>query len=448
MDMYTNAMNKNATINLSHTVTLRKLDTTVGSTTDGLFGLTKYPAKFIPQVVNYALDSWLASKPRATYLVTDPFAGVGTVGISAHLRGLKSELWDINPLVSYYNQAHAIVLSSQLSVNHLASALIDSLNNFCLDDLDCKCLVVPVDLKSRQYLSNWYHPLIFSFVSHLWQLYYNCSDEQKALLLAPLLRVSNKWSYNDLQRQKLCRSDKKTYEVNSWTSNPKWTQQFLQELIRYINNAANRYANHKTQAPWQYDASITVISPNLNVSTPSNLNETLPVGHGDVVVSSPPYLQSQEYIRASKLSLLWLGHSLDEVRIRSKMEIPYCKVLPTQEIASPTFYSVRRYYEQAGNKRALAILDSYFTNTINALERASQSATDMYLFVGSANLYGISVPLHTIFSEHFVHKLGWSHKFTLNDRIVAKTLFKTLVNPATNRKDCRMNTEQLIWLSR
>jgi len=430
---------------LSNTVTLRDLDTTVDSTTDELFGLTKYPAKLIPQLVNYPLDNWLANKragnsPRVQYLVTDPFAGVGTVAISAHLRGLKSELWDINPLTDHYNQAHAVVLSSQSSVSHLASALTDRLDDLRLYDLDCEYPVLPLDLKSIQYLGNWYHSSIFSLVSHLWHVYYNSPDEQKALLLAPLLRVTNKWSYNDLQRQKLCRSDRKTRDVHSWLRNPNWRQEFLQELIEHVNDAANRYADHKLRAPWQYDTSITIISPDRNA--------TLPVGHGNVVITSPPYLQAQEYIRASKLPLLWLGHSLDEVRTRSQMEIPYCQPLPTQEIASPMFDHVRRYYDRDNNKRALAVLDSYFTNTVNALERASQSATDIYLIVGSANLYGTTVPLHIIFSEHFVHKLDWSHRSTLHDRIVAKTLFKTPVNPATNRIDQRMDTEQLVWLSR
>jgi len=430
---------------ISNTVTLRDLDTTVDSTTDGLFGLTKYPAKFIPQLVNYPLDSWLANKtagngPQVQYLVTDPFAGVGTVAISAHLRGLKSQLWDINPLMGHYNHAHAVVLSSQSPVIHVASALTNRLHDLRLYNPDCEYPVLPLDPKSIQYLGDWYHPLIFSFVSHLWHVYYNAPDEQKALLLAPLLRVTNKWSYNDLQRQKLCRSDRKTRSVNSWLSNPNWRQEFVKELIDHVNDAANRYADHKLQAPWHYDTSITILSPDRNVP--------LPVGHGNVVITSPPYLQAQEYIRASKLSLLWLGHSLDEVRARSKMEIPYCEPLPTQEITSPMFDHVRRYYDRDNNKRALAVLDSYFTNTVNALERASQSATDIYLTVGSANLYGTSVPLHIIFSEHFVHKLGWSHRFTLHDRIVAKTLFKTPVNPATNRIDQRMATEQIVWLSR
>ena len=339
----------------STTVTLRDLDTTVVSTTDGLFGLTKYPAKFIPQMVNYPLDSWLAKKAavgssQGQYLVTDPFAGVGTVAISAHLRGVASELWDINPLMGHYNRAHAAVLSSQSPIMQLATALTDRLHNLRLDDLDREHPVLPLRSESVHYLGDWYHSSIFVLVSHLWQVYYDSPDEQQALLLTPLLRVTNKWSYNDLQRQKLCRSDRKTRLVNSWLDNPSWRQEFVQELIDRVDDAARRYTDHQRRAPRHYGASITIISPDQNA--------TLPVGHGDVVITSPPYLQAQEYIRASKLSLLWLGHSLDEVRTRSKLEIPYCQPLLTQEIASPTFDQVRQNYERDNNKRALALLDS------------------------------------------------------------------------------------------
>jgi hypothetical protein len=41
-------------------------------------------------------------KHSATYIVADPFANIGTVGISVYLRDLKIELWDINLYVSYY----------------------------------------------------------------------------------------------------------------------------------------------------------------------------------------------------------------------------------------------------------------------------------------------------------------------------------------------------------
>ena len=49
------------------------------STTYGTFGLYKYPAKFIPQVIAYALSNYGSQGMH----VIDPFAGYGTVGTVA-----------------------------------------------------------------------------------------------------------------------------------------------------------------------------------------------------------------------------------------------------------------------------------------------------------------------------------------------------------------------------
>ena len=83
------------------------------------------------------------------------------------------------------------------------------------------------------------------------------------------------------------------------------------------------------------------------------------------------------------------------------------------------------------------MLQSYFTNSFKVLEKASANANEMYLFVGSAGLHGTIIPLDIIFAEHFVQELGWNHVVTLQDRIVAKSLFKAAVNPATGRPDLR-----------
>jgi hypothetical protein len=91
----------------SATISFRDLDSSVTSTTDGLFGITKYPAKFIPQVVNYIPDREASAKA-----ITDPFAGVEITGLSAHIRHKDTELWDINSMLLHYHKSHRLVLES------------------------------------------------------------------------------------------------------------------------------------------------------------------------------------------------------------------------------------------------------------------------------------------------------------------------------------------------
>ncbi len=60
-----------------------------------MFAIYQYPAKFIPQVVAYAIKEY--AEPGMT--VFDPFAGYGSAGIVARLYGLNYELWDLNPML-------------------------------------------------------------------------------------------------------------------------------------------------------------------------------------------------------------------------------------------------------------------------------------------------------------------------------------------------------------
>lgn len=43
----------------------------------------------------------------------------------------------------------------------------------------------------------------------------------------------------------------------------------------------------------------------------------------NLLITSPPYLQAQEYIRSTKMELFRLGYNEEYIRILSKKEIPY-----------------------------------------------------------------------------------------------------------------------------
>ncbi|MCS7263017.1 MAG: hypothetical protein NZ560_06365, partial [Aquificaceae bacterium] len=45
----------------------------------------------------------------------------------------------------------------------------------------------------------------------------------------------------------------------------------------------------------------------------------------ELLLTSPPYLQAQEYIRSKKLELFWLGHTQEQVSQLSERENPHRK---------------------------------------------------------------------------------------------------------------------------
>ena len=164
----------------------------------------------------------------------------------------------------------------------------------------------------------------------------------------------------------------------------------------------------------------------------------------DILITSPPYLQSHEYIRQAKMDLFWLGFSEEDVRRLSRLEIPYRDVQP-QPIYSETYL---KWENQIENPRLRKIFNNYFWGVLGALTRLQTRITSyMFLFVGRASMRGSSVPIDQIFIEHF-SSIGWSHEVTLVDRIVARRLFSYKANPATHLVDKRTPTEHLVILKR
>jgi DNA modification methylase len=84
-------------------VIFRDLMPEIPSTTYATFGLYKYPAKFIPQVIAYALTNY----GRPGMSVIDPFAGYGTVGMVARLCGTSSIPKTSLTLLSHYQVVQA-----------------------------------------------------------------------------------------------------------------------------------------------------------------------------------------------------------------------------------------------------------------------------------------------------------------------------------------------------
>ncbi len=101
-------------------VVFRDLVPYLPSTPYGTFGLYRYPAKFIPQVVAYVIERYGIRGQT----ILDPFAGCGTSGLTARLFGLNYELWDLNPLLEIL---HEIAIMKPSSVD--SSAIVNEMAN-------------------------------------------------------------------------------------------------------------------------------------------------------------------------------------------------------------------------------------------------------------------------------------------------------------------------------
>jgi len=396
-------------------VSFRSLVRGIPSTTYATFGLYRYPAKFIPQVIAYVLDEY--GRPGMT--VFDPFAGYGTAGVVSRVYGHSYELWDLNPLLDVFHKA-ATMEPKEVDLDSVLLRIKTTREVF---------------MPKWSNLGYWFPEEFLPVLSRAWGLYHSITEDWlKLLMVIPLLRTTRYFSYDDTQRQKLSKSPKSRARIDSLLLN-NWQDLFYAKLRQNMANILRRATEYQTLSPKPVNAVV--------MSGIDTLNMKLSEGR-DILITSPPYLQAQEYMRQAKMDLFWLGFSEAEVKELSKKEIPYRAVQPCS-ILSKTYCDLSKKISEPHIKRTF---DRYFWGILGALTRLQEQISSyLFLFVGPATIRGRPVPIDRIFTEHFVN-LGWTHEATLKDAIVARQMFLYKNNPATGLKDERMRTENLVVLHR
>lgn len=396
-------------------VVFRHLAEEIPSTTYATFGLYRYPAKFIPHVISYALKTYA----RPGMSVFDPFSGYGTVGVVARLYGNDYELWDLNPLLKHL---HAVSIMKPINAD--VDGIVHKMTSW-------KKEFIP-DWSNVAY---WFPEEVLHQIKRIWGFYHSLEDARiKQILLVPLLKTTRVFSYNDAKRQKLSRS--RIAERKVQTILAKDWHHFLFRMIRDgLRDVLEKLHEYQELNPKSVRSTVKAGVDGLSLTLEKER---------DILITSPPYLQAQEYIRATKMDLFWLGYPEATIKELGKKEIPYREV-PVCEIYSPTY---RHCLKHITEEHMRQVFERYFCGILGALTRHQEKVRDrMLLFVGSATIRSKPIPIGQIFAEHF-SAYGWTHEVTLVDTIVSRAMFFYKENPATGLNDKRMSTEHLVVLSR
>ena len=409
-------------------VLFRELVRDVPSTTYATHDLYMYPAKFIPQVVRYAIERY--TEPGDW--VFDPFAGYGTVAIEATLTGRNAMLWDLNPITKVLT--YASIYRGQVL-----------LRDFEVDWDYGKAF------KPRWSNITYWHPREFlDALSRAWGYWHSevfgkvktPEELSKAFLVAiPLLKITRYFSYADEEIAKTYKSRYAEEKVRKLLSTD-WKSKMREAYWDYVRKVVDKVNEYQRFGPkdaevivrtsWREDGRFTVFD-----ALRERLNRDV-----DLMITSPPYLQAQEYIRSFKIELAWLGFTGDDLRILSSREIPY-NAPPQVEVNSRIYREYREKIRALGHPKLLELYDTYFKSLAYFLNNNYQRINVMAIFVGPVKVRNIRIPIDEILREH-LESLGFTHVETLIDRIVSRRLFKSRVNPATGLEDERTPTEHLL----
>ena len=381
-------------------VSFRELVPEINDTGYLTHAIFAYPAKFIPQVVRYAITTYT----KEGDWIVDPFAGSGTVGVEAYLCKRNAVLLDLN-----------------LLLNHIMPLKVYS-GKERLREADLYKLLEGMKESKHQFIPNWsniaywYAPEILEVLSQYWGFINNADDwVYSTIIKSALLKASKRFSYTEDRTPKLARSKRKLRAIDELLKE-NWREQLdemihslslktLKSLNDFVMHTQHHLSEHHGQVEFQGGVDSSY------VAVPREC---------DALITSPPYLQAQEYIRSTKMELFWLGHTEEEIRGLSRLEIPYRKA--DRVIQTETLDKIRAMLSRDDLRKRL---DSYFCHTVNALENAMNQLKPnaaACIFVGNPRIDGITVELWRILAEYFTEH-GFVFEKIYEDRIQTRQLF-------------------------
>jgi DNA modification methylase len=368
--------------------------------------LHSYPAKLLAEIPNFFLSNTVLSRPGE--LVLDPFCGTGTVLLEAARHGRKCIGADSNPLAR---------LIARVKLNTVRECEVRS----AIQNIRRVApTIMPKRFADVVNIDYWYHP----HVKKQLQQIATVIDRMPASAVKDYVRVCFSQCARDVSKADprlsvpvVLRNDQ--YPVRHPLADR--TKRRIARLRRI--NVLNKFCGVVEEnlrcvtepIAGKRRANLTLISNAAQIST------GLEPGSVQLVITSPPYLGAQKYIRASSLSLGWLGLCrADQLKALERKSIgrehfpkDTCAVLPAIGIAAAD----RRVADTARQNPVRAkIANAYLTEmkgVIQQLAKVLSARGYLVLIVGNNHLCGKSFP-----TEHYLRRIAESEGFVTRLRLV------------------------------
>ena len=366
--------------------------------------LDKYPAKMIPQMARFLIER--VSEPGDTVL--DPFCGTGTVVREAIALSRNAVGLDVNPLAT---------LLTRVKVGRYSRALLERQLSELLESFKTETTTFSLTFPNAEY---WFTPAtlrklgtIRSVVDRLPQELPSPYPDFWRAVLASIVRQSSRADTRGPKPfiSKRARETRKGRHFDPFRLFARAAHTRIELLTGGDGNPNDCYAE-------VLDGNATAL--------PSSIQSS-PV---DAVVTSPPYLNAQDYYRSCKLELWVVGLiEPDALKKWARDELIGTDRIPVDPglfdlpIGSPTGVDLRERLLSVNPKNA-CVLTKYTLDMENVLSQIAhilKPGGHCAIVSGDNTLSNLPVPTHQIITELALH-LGFQLKHhyvdTIRDRWV------------------------------
>lgn len=245
--------------------------------------LDRYPAKMVSRLADRLLDKYVGEVPSGRRLM-DPFCGSGAILEAAANRGMHVAGVDINPF--------AALLTSMKLRGFDTTKVVDLAESLISESSKC-AVSMPMHWTNKKY---WFTPRTLDKIERLragaHRLELGSTDDGRAVLLATALSM------------RLCsRADQRSPKpfISSRARATRKGKHFdpFRVLPRLVQELRTYYSGRGKSGE---ERSIST----LDFSSSLEGTESDRLGRFDYIMTSPPYINAQDYFRNSKLELYFL----------------------------------------------------------------------------------------------------------------------------------------------
>jgi DNA modification methylase len=306
-----------------------------------------FPARMAPGIALRAV-----SGSRRRLRVLDPMMGSGTVLVAARAKGHYAVGVDIDPLAVLISRVWTTAIDKSV-VRILARRVLSRARKECRSLSTRDAYPKMATHETKRFIRYWFDSHARRQLASLARTISRCRDlkSQDVLWCAFSRLIITKQAGVSLALDLAHSRPHKHYErapIEPFAN-------FVKAVDRVLENCLS--------------ISQTDRGPAAKVRLGDARDLKLKDGTIDLVLTSPPYLNAIDYLRCSKFSLVWMGHSTDGLRyIRSKcVGTEVGKYDDSDECASKTLIASLRL-KHSLSRRAQAVLSQFIEDMQNAIK--------------------------------------------------------------------------------
>jgi len=385
----------------------------------------RYPAKFIPQIVQELIKQFA---PNGNELICDPFGGCGTTLVEAKLSGRKSIGFDINPIAKLITQVKVTPINPDLLEKYREKFLLTYHK------------IKDKSIKHHSRVYYWFDTKTIKSLDRIYICIKKIKNPQvKRFFLCTFshnLKNCSRW---------LMKSIKPTIDKDKIIPNPKVS--FLCHLDSMIRKNKEFYEKLSS-------------SKNLRVRATMyrrDSTQTLPLQAEsvDLIITSPPYVTSYEYADLHQLSLQWFGDDLYEFRkwhrfsnnfqdFRKQFIGTSFKSVKNSAFESSIAQTIVNKLKEVDAPLARGVANYFYDmrKAFTEMHRILKSNGKACVIIGNTNLRGVEILNAEVAAEQ-MYKLGFKKVDFIKREVSNKMItpwrdqktgkFTSLTNPAKKR---------------